>query len=141
MEFKLHPHRSATPRSGLLAEHEQISPLACQVWLWLEGRRLGRPFARIRDYALAEVNKCPDTSAWRNRLIHARTFGLRGLFLPRASRYPRERLFNALALLLWEPAALRDPALCRQIQNELRTSARTFLNLVPAYERLWAKFR
>ena len=86
------------------------------------------------------MNKCPETRAARNRLIHARTFGPSAWFHPKSARYPRERLFHALTLLLWEPNTLRNPSLLRALQNELKTKANTFSGLIEAYRRLWQRF-
>ena len=141
MEFKLRPHRSTASRAKLLAEHRQLTSQALDVWLWLESRRLERSFSSARDYALSGANKCPETSAWRNWAVNWRTFGLGGLVDSRVFHYPRERLFNALALLLWEPTATSDPSLRRVLRDELRTSVRTPTQLATAYERLWERFR
>lgn len=141
VEFKLHPHQSTASRASLLEEHRRLAPLALAVWLWLESHRLARPFRSPRDYACGPVRKCPGTSAWRNLAVNLRTFGPNGLATARAIRYPRERLCNALTLLLWEPAATHDPALRQVLHDELRSSARTPAQFVTSYEQLWARFR
>jgi hypothetical protein len=101
VEFKLHPHRSKLSRDALQEHLGKISSLALDVWLWLENRRLGCDCRSAADYASSRINKWPDTNSWRNRLANARVFGLRALLLPRSRRHPRERILNALALLLW----------------------------------------
>ena len=57
VEFKLHPKQISKSREEFQAEHETISRLANQVWLWLESRRLGQSFASARDYAFNDVAK------------------------------------------------------------------------------------
>ena len=53
------------------------------------------------DYALNPINKRPETSGLRNHLVNAKNFGFGAALGSGATRYPRERLFNGLALLLW----------------------------------------
>lgn len=137
VEFKLHPNRPAASREQLVSEHAELSHLGLRLWLWLETKRLGQRFASPREYALSSINKCPETLAWRNRLVNSRVFGPQGLA---DGRYPRERLFHALSLLLWEPETLRSPALLRRTQKALRTSSREFEELVSAYFDLWRRF-
>jgi hypothetical protein len=55
---------------------------------------------------LSPVNKCPETSAWRNRLVHLKSAGLAAALRREASYYPRQQLFQSLALLLWDHAEL-----------------------------------
>ncbi|MBU6399663.1 MAG: hypothetical protein KGS61_05045 [Verrucomicrobia bacterium] len=138
--FKLHPHQSTAPRATLQLEQETLLPLALRLWLWLENHRLEARFDTARHYALDPRDKCPETRPARNRLVNALAFGLPAAFGLEAARYPRQRLLNALTLLLWEPAALREPALLRRLQLELRTNASGFAELVQAYQRLWSRF-
>lgn len=140
VEFKLKPVCSTESRPNLEEAHAALSALGGQLWLWLEQRRLGRSFASARDYALSPVNKCPEKAAWKNRLINARTFGLGTALAAGGTRYPRERLLNALALLLWEPSTLTDPTLQRAVQSALRSSGPGFPALMQAYRRLWERF-
>jgi hypothetical protein len=141
VNFKLHPRRTTTSWHELRDWHTQLTALTQQVWLWLESRRLGCPFASVRDYACSELDKCPETNPWRNRAVNTRTFGLRALFAPRADRYPRERLFNSLCWLFWEPEALSDPLALEHAQAELNTNADSLGGLINAYEVLWRQFR
>ena len=73
----------------------------------------------------------------RNRLVNLRAFGPAGLA---SGRYPRERLLNALPLLLWEKSALTSPELLAKIQMELRTPASDLAALVAAYGVIWGRF-
>ncbi len=140
VDFKLHPQRKAWPLEKFKEEQERLTALALKVWLWLESHRLQRQFTSNLDYALSPVNKCPETNPSRNRLVNARRFGAGALLDKRASRYPRERLLNALTLLLWEPQAAADPLLLRKIQAELHSEAGSFRDLVFAYRDLWQHF-
>ncbi len=131
VEFKLHPTRSTESRETLAVLHAELSALGKQLWLWLESKRLGTNFTTPRDYAFAETNLCPETSSMRNRLVNLRAFGAGGFA---CARYPRERLFRALALLLWEQNEFK------RVCSELRTSGVEFAGLVLAYEYLWRRF-
>jgi rhamnosyltransferase len=139
VRFKLRPGRISKPVPEFQAEHEIISNLALQVWLWLESRRLDRPFSSAHGYAFSRIEKCPGTPAWRNLLLNIKTFGARSVFDPVAERYPRERLMNSLPLLLWDEP-LNDLRVKRHLQNELRTAASDWQGFVAAYQAVWPKF-
>ena len=98
---------------------------------------MGKTFATARDYALSNINKCPETSTLRNRLVNLRAFGPAGLA---SGRYPRERLLTTLPLLLWEKTALTNPDLLAKIQTQLRTTATDLAGLVAAYSVIWGRF-
>ena len=66
-----------------------------------------------------------------------RTFGPGAAFDGLALRYPRERLFHALPLLLWEPGKFREPDVNARLQNQLRTAAREWTGFVSAYKQIW----
>lgn len=136
VDFKLHPYVSQENAETLRAEHRAIVSLAGDVFLWLEQRRLGTAFATHRDYALSATRKHPDTRALRNALINFRAFGPRSLRV----RYPRERLLEALALLLWTPDALSDSQTLLKLQSDLVTPQRTLSGLVDAYRKIWNRF-
>jgi len=144
VDFKLHPKRIVKSLEEFKAEHEQISQVANRVWLWLEGRRLNRSFETAREYAMSDISKCDSpaerrhSQAWRNVLLNARTFGAKGV-LDKAMRYPRERLLNALPLLLWEEP-LNDLRVKYFLQKELRTAASDWQGFVTAYKAVWPKF-
>ncbi|MEI6074102.1 MAG: hypothetical protein WCS94_00925 [Verrucomicrobiota bacterium] len=131
VEFKLRPTRSMETREALSARHAELSELGKKLWLWLESRRLGIKFALPSDYAVSRVNKCPETSGLRNRLVNFRASGASGLG---CARYPRERLFHALVLMLWGDKDFE------KIRAELRTRAEDFTGLIFAYEQLWRRF-
>ena len=100
--FKLHPE-PVMSFAELEAEHKKISALAQQVWLWLENRRLDCHFLSMRGYALSSLNKCPETRPERNRLVNVKIFGFHTYIKPQSEHHPRERVLNALAILLWLP--------------------------------------
>ena len=136
VEFKLNPHRPSLSRQALHEQLSEVSSLALGVWLWLENRRLGCDFHSAADYASSRVNKWPDTASWRNRLANVRVFGPRTLPLPRSRRHPRERILNALALLLWVRLET-EPAWTRRVRRELLVSEPTAL--IPAYRERWSR--
>ena len=138
--FKLHPIRSHEPRTALAARHAELCALGRQLWLWLEARRLGTPFATPRHYADSRLDKCPETSPTRNRLVNLRAFGPAAVLGPRSGRYPRQRLYHALCLLLWAGDPPPDAAWWRSVQTELHTTTHDFPGLVDAYARLWSRF-
>lgn len=140
VEFKLHPVRSTESREVLAARHQALVAAGEKLWLWLESKRLGKPFVSAREYAaspLNPLNRCPETSPLRNRLVNFREFGAAGLV---SDRYPRERLLQTLPLLLWEKDALADPGLLRTIQTSLRTDATDLPGIITAYTPIWSKF-
>ena len=140
VEFKLHPVRSSASRETLAQQHAELSALARQFWFWLENLRLATDFVTPRQYALSTTDKCPETSAFRNRLINARTFGAAAVLRPRGVRYPRQRLLHSLSLLLWDSDVLSDDSLLRTVQREINTTASDFSGLVDAYQHLWHRF-
>jgi len=134
VEFKLHPRRSTGARQELVPHQTQLAAFALELWLWLERRRLAQAFPSAIDYARNPVNKCPETIGLRNAIINARTFGPASLISRKRLRYPRERLLEALALLLWHPEQIA------LIQFRLRTHASEFPQMVEAYAALWRRF-
>lgn len=140
VEFKLHPTKTLADRETLTAFQNELVSMALTLWLWLEQRRLRQRFSSAVDYAHSPVNKCPETTFARNVLVNASTFGAPALLHDKAFRYPRERLFNALSLLLWEPATLREPQLLHHVQSELVTRASDFDQIINAYQSLWRRF-
>jgi hypothetical protein len=139
VEFKLHPQKSVAPVEVLRRDLEEVADLMLRVWLWLEATRLGQRFSSAREYVAATVNKCPETSPWRNRLLNAWIFGP-GSFVSRKShRHPRERILNALAILLWDRD---DPGnyLARALRGPFNRPA-TRAELLEGYRRIWEHVR
>lgn len=140
VDFKLHPEKKSGSREMFIPLQTQLLGLGLKLWLWLESRRLNYEFDSARDYAFNDMDKCPETNPIRNRLVNLKTFGTSALLKEDARRYPRERLFNALTLLLWEPGTTENSFLLEKVQSELVTEASVFPELVAAYEKLWRKF-
>ena len=137
--FKLHPRRS----SGLdefETLHRELSRLSSGLWFWLESIRLQEPLFTPRDYSLYPSNKCPESRAWRNYLLSLKTFGFKAFIDALAWRYPRERLFNALPLLLWEPEPSAQPAVRVLLQKQLCTAATDWAGWVAAYKNIWPSY-
>ncbi|HEV2393475.1 MAG TPA: hypothetical protein VG146_14080 [Verrucomicrobiae bacterium] len=134
LEFKLHPTHTFKSAPEFSCELEELSALALELWLWLESRRLGRRFLDERDYALSSIPKSLGASPGLNCLLHLRTFGIAALGQG-SWRYPRERLFQSLPLLLWSGERLGE--VLPHLQGQLRTRAATWRQLVQAYKRLW----
>ncbi|MEO6183909.1 MAG: hypothetical protein ABIP71_12560 [Verrucomicrobiota bacterium] len=139
VEFKLHPRRVNDSTIDLCETQRELSLLGLKVWLWLESLRLHKMFLSPSDYFTSSLDKCPETNSLHNVLVNFKTFRTSSLD-GKWFRYPRERLLNSLALLLWEPTALTNPSLLKRLQTELRTDAVNFTELVQAYEELWRKF-
>jgi hypothetical protein len=140
VEFKLHPDKSARGAKALEMEHREVSELSLQIWLWVEGLRLGRRFTSPREYALARGLSPAGETGWRNFLLSLRSFGWRAAWDPLAWRYPRERLFSALPLLLWESGCLGEPAIAGHLRKQLLTDASGREELVSAYKQLWPTY-
>jgi hypothetical protein len=135
--FKLHPELATDHRELLRHRLDEVTHYAHDVFLWLERRRLGKDFSDVRKYALHRVNKCPELSWVRNVLVNVKTLGF-GAFLANLARHPRERILNAMALLLWT-AAPSEPGLRTSIQRFLHSNATSFAELVGDYRRLWGR--
>jgi hypothetical protein len=138
--FKLHPSRSYGCTEEFQALHRELSHLSSQLWFWLESIRLQEAFFAPRDYSLYRFTKCPESRAWRNCLLNLKTFGLKAISDVLAWRYPRERLFNALALLLWEPEASHEPTIRHLLQKQLHTRASDWSGWVAAYKNIWPNY-
>lgn len=140
VEFKLHPPPATISIEELQKQHVAITGLGLQLWLWVEGRRLNCPFSCARDYALAVFSKCPETAAWRNCLINLKTFGASALWDGRIFCYPRERLFDALCLLLWDEQTINESTLMQRLQNNLRARTSRWQDLILAYKNIWQSY-
>ena len=137
--FKLHPDAGAAPRVALLEKHAEVSAFAQKCWLWIEARRLGRTFGTARSYADDKSDKCPGSSPFLNLILNLRANLLRpgrGLW-----RHPRQRVFNSLALLLWEPNAATDLVKLRRVEAELNIRGSGPGDVIGAYRALWSRVR
>ncbi len=119
--FKLHPQLSTASVGELEETHRDLTETARKLFLWLESRRLGTPFATTADYAASPSNKCPEVSWLRRCLVHVRETGASALRQP--ARYPRHDLLHGLCGLLWDPSNALFPS------AGLRT-----------YEQIWQRY-
>lgn len=138
VDFKLHPRRIQKSITEFSREHEELTTLTLQTWLWLENRRLKSKFSTLEEYSLSPVKKCADTRPWQNLLLNVRTFGAKATFDKHSPRYPRERLFNALPLLLAHGAPSNRVGAKRHLQQQLLTRADDWHGLVAAYKQVWS---
>lgn len=140
VQFKLHPRREAVSVEELQREHRSVVSLMLPVWLWLESRRLGRGFASAREYVACPADKCPETNHWRNRLLNARLFGWHAFIGRGSGRHPRERIFNALAILLWDHK--NSAGRLRQLLlGPGQTPDSSTGSVLQAYTRVWEQVR
>lgn len=139
--FKLHPTASGYTHDALIALHAEVTALALQCWLTLEARRLGRAFPSAQAYAQDRGDQCPGTPRLRNFALNFRVNYFRLHAHPSPWRHPRQRIFRALALLLWEPATFSDPALRRCLESELNATTPDPTAGLAAYRALWSRVR
>jgi len=137
VEFKLHPFRSDESRDQLASDLNAITSFACDVWLWLESKRLHHSFISPRHYATSRLQKWPDSTALRSGLLNLKLFTQP--VIHKGMRHPRERILESLALLLWEPVALSDSCLRELLQKSLRASLSDRATAVSRYRDLWSQ--
>ena len=137
VEFKFHPQRRNGDASSFRPMHQELLNIGRELWLWLESRRLETEFTSPRDYATSPVNKCPETTAWRNGLIQLVRFKAAATNGGKLLRYPRERLLEALPLLLWSGLNADDRD---RLQTLLMTSTSSLSGFVDAYTKIWQRF-
>eukprot|EP01034_Spumella_vulgaris_P034896 gene34897-43030_t len=113
---------TAYPASATSYENESEGPHEAG-WLALETARLVREFPSARAYALDAGDLLPETPRARNFALSFRVNHCRLVTSPSPWRHPRHRIFRALALLLWEPAAFTDASLRRRLAIELGAPA------------------
>lgn len=138
VEFKLHPRRDPASRDELASQLAEVVAFALPIWLWLEGRRLDCRFGSAHDYARSIVNKCPGTGTWRNILLNARIFGPAFFLRANGWRHPREKILNALALLLWVANTIK-PNLRRQLRNPGISPDTDDGKRIMVYQTLWLR--
>ena len=139
--FKLHPTSGGGSRDELFALHDEVTALALQCWLCLEARRLGRPFPSARAYAEDPHDQLPGWPRFRNFLLNLQANRFRFRAHPSPWWHPRQRIFRALTLLLWEPDTFADPALRHRLETELNAPAPNLTAALAAYRALWTRVR
>ncbi|HTL58223.1 MAG TPA: hypothetical protein VL361_21225 [Candidatus Limnocylindrales bacterium] len=140
IDFKLHPWRINYTNKIFKSQANELSQLAFQIWVWLESRRLGHAFLTPLDYALSPLEKCAGSRTFLNYLLNLRTFGPKALLGRALNRYPRERLFNTLPLLLWQDEATYEPKVRRHLQEQLMTKAVDWSGWFAAYRNIWPQY-
>ncbi|TAG29998.1 MAG: hypothetical protein EAZ36_03880, partial [Verrucomicrobia bacterium] len=98
--FKLRPRHRAAGRNELAEAQAALTAAWLEVFLWVEGRRLGKTFRGASDYAEFRGRLFPETPVWRNVALHARDRLKRGEALPGWTDYPRAALQRALVAAL-----------------------------------------
>jgi hypothetical protein len=134
--FKLHPQHAEMRREALGAQLAEVSALARDCWLWVESRRLSVDFPSALAYARHPGVKCPESSTLMNVLLNLRAGGLRSRARVAILRHPRERAFNALSILLWEPEEQEPTA---RIGDAPYAEDASRSSRVEAYRRLWTR--
>jgi hypothetical protein len=137
--FKLYPESRVHSHQALVELHAEVTERALHCWLWIESRRLGRPFATAKSYALERSDLMPGTSLPRNLLLNLRINGPFAWLHLFPWRHPRQKVFRTLALLLWEPSALNDKRLKQVVANNLATTPIDFDQALSAFTELWAR--
>ncbi len=140
VRFKLHPCRATALEPTFEQDYLRLVDLARQVWLWLESRRLNEAFLTASDYALGTIDKWPGTAVWKNLFLTAKTFGPKATVASHSGRYPRSRLFNALALLLWNSDHVAQSPFLDRLQQDLHTNAADCPGLVAEFKRVWPAY-
>jgi hypothetical protein len=141
VRFKLHPERAEAARSSLQARLTDLTGLGRHVWLWLESRRLRSSFVSIEEYVSSPLNKCPETTAWRNALANLRAFGLRSPCSARLLRYPREQLLTWLPIILWAERSGESGSPAQHAPANTKSIPGAGERPAGLYEELWLQFR
>jgi hypothetical protein len=140
VQFKLHPYRVEKTPQQLRPKFCEVSELTANAWLWLESRRLKRRLTSIEQYACCQPSRASGNDAWRNLVLNLRTFGWGAALDGVSLHYPRERLFRALALLLWQDPTENASANTRRLQRLLNSRASDWADLATVYKAAWSRF-
>lgn len=100
VEFKFHPRHENPGHEELARRQKELVDAWRGLFLWVESVRLGQSFADVEGYGAETGRLFPESSAWRNRMLHARDALRRKLKLSGWSDYPRAALQRVLALLM-----------------------------------------
>lgn len=138
--FKLQPSKTVSLPPDAQARLAEAVETSRQVWLWIESRRLGASFSSIREYALNTGYKSAHPPTWLNYLLSLRTFGLSAALAGTSRRYPRERLYDALALMLWHDGTLTDPDARLHLQQQLLVTTPEWQDWLSTYKKVWAAY-
>jgi hypothetical protein len=100
VEFKLHPRHQHPTLDQLHATQDELREAWLEVFLWIEGKRLGSSFASAPDYIKYPSRLFPEGKWTRHLLLHARDLLKRGAALPGWTDYPRAALQRSLVAVL-----------------------------------------
>ena len=140
IQFKLRPSHPVEPIETLKDQLNKLSLAARDVWFWVEQHRLGENISTPVEYATTSRPRCPEHPAWRNLLVNIRRQGISTLYKPYPFRYPREQLYRAMGLLLWEKDSWQTPSTRALLCALLRTNATSLEDLIQRYENDWHRF-
>jgi hypothetical protein len=138
VEFKFHPHHEPLDRLALLARHEEILALWREVFLWIEGRRLGRSFGTLADYARSNISLV-EGAALKAVAQRLRDHVKYGTHLSRWREPGRAVLLRVLALLQQEQVLATDQSLIAEWLG-LSTDADA-MSVHEAYRRWWSFYQ
>lgn len=142
--FKLHPVSGEISREELQVHLAEATALLRECWLWVESRRLGKDFPSVQAYLDAPGDKCSDGPMLRNVVLNLRADGWRWrrTSWPELQCHPRQRIFRAMAVLLWERDSLKvSPELQGRLHQELGIDAAEARHWLAAYRALWTRVR
>ena len=108
--FKLRPRHEGGEPSAWRQPLDELRGAWLSTFLWVEGRRLGAPFAAARDYAGRSGRFFPEESRIQNLLRHLRDLRRRDRAPFGAGDHPRAAIWKSLALLLERPAREAEAA-------------------------------
>jgi hypothetical protein len=100
--FKLRPRHRERTAAELAGDQAGLTAAWLEVFLWVEGRRLGKVFSGAAGYVEFKGRLFPETPRLRNAALHARDRMRRGEALPMGGwpDYPRAALQRALVAAL-----------------------------------------
>jgi hypothetical protein len=141
VEFKLHPYKDSNSEKHLRLLLKEVLDLCREAWLFTAEKIYHTPYPTLDSFIADPRNKCPEKSIVKNLAVNCRAFGINNLWnLQGKTRYPRERIANALSVLLWTPSDSFNSGTQKKLQNFLNTKATDYTPLVNSYQRLWHLF-
>lgn len=140
IQFKLRPSHPQETKDVLTEKLNRLSLAARDVWHWVEQRRLNESLSSPMEYATTSKPRCPEHPSWRNLLVNLRRRGISTLYKPYPFRYPRDQLYRAMGILLWEQDSWQTPGTRALLCALLETKAASLDALIQRYENDWHRF-
>ncbi len=140
IQFKLRPSHPVESHETLSDQLTRLSLAARDVWFWVEQRRLNENISTPMEYATTSKPRCPEHPGWRNLLVNVRRRGISTLYKPYPFRYPREQLYRAMGILLWENDSWQTPSKRSLLAALFRTNPTSLEDLIQRYENDWHLF-